>query len=154
MPISEYVKPEYDRANLPQCEWELHCRTASVVRSDARARIKRCARLPSRPRRAAPNTAAAPSISATTATKVRAGKGGPPILIAGTKPRMMSLIAKYADRWNSVWYGLPTDEFRAERSNLQQACGALGRDANEIEISAGIQISAESGQPNDDGFLY
>jgi alkanesulfonate monooxygenase SsuD/methylene tetrahydromethanopterin reductase-like flavin-dependent oxidoreductase (luciferase family) len=84
----------------------------------------------------------------------RAGKGGPPILIAGTKPRMMSLIARHADRWNSVWYGLPTDEFRAERSNLEQACAAIQRDPKEIEVSAGLQISAEAGQPNDNEWLY
>jgi alkanesulfonate monooxygenase SsuD/methylene tetrahydromethanopterin reductase-like flavin-dependent oxidoreductase (luciferase family) len=84
----------------------------------------------------------------------RAGKGGPPILIAGTKPRMLSLVARHADRWNSVWYGLPTDEFRAERSNLEQACAAIERDPKEIEVSAGLQVSADSGQPNDDEFLY
>ena len=84
----------------------------------------------------------------------RAGKGGPPILIAGTKPRMMSLVAKHADRWNSVWYGLPTDDFRAERHNLEHACGAIGRDPKEIEVSAGLQVSAESGPANDLEFLY
>jgi len=71
----------------------------------------------------------------------RAGKGGPPILIAARKPRMVSLVAKHADRWNSVWYGLPTDEFRAERRNVEQACAAIGRDPKEIEVSAGLQVS-------------
>jgi alkanesulfonate monooxygenase SsuD/methylene tetrahydromethanopterin reductase-like flavin-dependent oxidoreductase (luciferase family) len=75
----------------------------------------------------------------------RAAKGGPPILIAGTKPRMMSLIAKYADRWNSVWYGLPTDEFRGERGNLEAACAAISRDAKEIEVSAGVIVANEAG---------
>jgi alkanesulfonate monooxygenase SsuD/methylene tetrahydromethanopterin reductase-like flavin-dependent oxidoreductase (luciferase family) len=31
--------------------------------------------------------------------------GGPPILIAGKRPRMLSLVARYADRWNAAWYG-------------------------------------------------
>jgi alkanesulfonate monooxygenase SsuD/methylene tetrahydromethanopterin reductase-like flavin-dependent oxidoreductase (luciferase family) len=75
----------------------------------------------------------------------RAAKGGPPILIAGTKPRMMSLIAKYADRWNSVWYGLPTDDFRGERGNLEAACAAISRDAKEIEVSAGVIVANEAG---------
>ncbi|HEY7600143.1 MAG TPA: LLM class flavin-dependent oxidoreductase, partial [Candidatus Limnocylindrales bacterium] len=48
----------------------------------------------------------------------RSGTGGPPILIAGTRPRMMRLIAQWADRWNSVWWGLPNDQFRAERADL------------------------------------
>lgn len=69
-------------------------------------------------------------------------KNGPPILIAGSGPRMLGLTAKYADRWNSVWYGLPTDEFRGERSNLEAACRDAGRDPQTIEVSAGIQVVA------------
>ena len=65
---------------------------------------------------------------------------GPPILIAGSRPRMMSLTAKWADRWNSVWYGLPTDEFRDERTNLQAALDDAGRDRSTIEVSAGIAV--------------
>lgn len=84
----------------------------------------------------------------------RAGAGGPPILIAGSKPRMMSLIAKHADRWNSVWYGLPTDDFRNERNDLKQACAAIGRDPKSIEVSAGLQVSEDSGPANDLEFLY
>src|SRR5690242_2684121 len=70
----------------------------------------------------------------------RASKGGPPILLAGTKPRMMALIARHADRWNSVWYGEPDDVFRQERSDLEAACAAVGRDPKEIEVSAGIIV--------------
>ncbi len=66
--------------------------------------------------------------------------GGPPILIAGARPRMMSLIARWADRWNSVWYGLPTDEFRDERRDLEAACQAIGRDPGSVEVSVGIVI--------------
>ena len=65
---------------------------------------------------------------------------GPPILLAGSGPRMLGLIARHADRWNSVWYGLPTDEFRDERRRLEEACVGIGRDPKEIEVSAGIQI--------------
>jgi alkanesulfonate monooxygenase SsuD/methylene tetrahydromethanopterin reductase-like flavin-dependent oxidoreductase (luciferase family) len=84
----------------------------------------------------------------------RAGKGGPPILIAGTKPRMMSLVARHADRWNSVWYGLPTDEFRKERSDLEAACAAIGRDPKEIEVSAGLFVADESGKDNNTEQLF
>jgi len=79
----------------------------------------------------------------------RAGKGGPPILIAGTKPRMMSLVAQHADRWNSCWYGLPTDEFRKERRDLEAAIGVAGRRVQEVEVSAGVVIASESGKAND-----
>lgn len=65
---------------------------------------------------------------------------GPPILTAGSGPRMLGLTARFADRWNSVWYGLPTDEFRDERRRLEEACAAIGRDPATIEVSAGIQV--------------
>jgi alkanesulfonate monooxygenase SsuD/methylene tetrahydromethanopterin reductase-like flavin-dependent oxidoreductase (luciferase family) len=65
---------------------------------------------------------------------------GPPILTAGSGPRMLALTARFADRWNSVWYGLPTDEFRDERRRLTEACAAIGRDPASIEVSAGIQV--------------
>jgi alkanesulfonate monooxygenase SsuD/methylene tetrahydromethanopterin reductase-like flavin-dependent oxidoreductase (luciferase family) len=84
----------------------------------------------------------------------RTGKGGPPILIAGTKPRMMSLVARHADRWNSVWYGLPTAQFRQERHDLEQACGAIGRDAHQIEVSAGLIVNGDDDKPNDDEQLF
>jgi alkanesulfonate monooxygenase SsuD/methylene tetrahydromethanopterin reductase-like flavin-dependent oxidoreductase (luciferase family) len=67
-------------------------------------------------------------------------RSGPSVMIAGSKPRMLSLTARWADRWNSVWYGLPTDEFRDERGRLEQACEASGRDPRTIEVSAGIVI--------------
>jgi alkanesulfonate monooxygenase SsuD/methylene tetrahydromethanopterin reductase-like flavin-dependent oxidoreductase (luciferase family) len=66
---------------------------------------------------------------------------GPPILTAGSGPRMLALTARFADRWNSVWYGLPTDEFRDERRRLEEACAAINRDPAQIEVSAGIQVS-------------
>jgi alkanesulfonate monooxygenase SsuD/methylene tetrahydromethanopterin reductase-like flavin-dependent oxidoreductase (luciferase family) len=67
-------------------------------------------------------------------------KGGPPIMIAGRKPRMMALTARWADRWNSVWYGLPTDKFHHERADLLAACETANRDPATIEISAGLTV--------------
>jgi len=64
---------------------------------------------------------------------------------------MMSLIARWAGRWNSVWYGLPTDEFRAERADLVAACDAAGRDPKTIEVSAGIAIKDPSTLSASDG---
>ncbi len=75
---------------------------------------------------------------------------GPPILLAGRKPRMMQLTAKWADRWNSVWYGVPTDKFHDERASLVRACEEIGRDPAAIEVSAGVIITDKTNEPNDE----
>ena len=71
---------------------------------------------------------------------------GPPILIASVGPRMMSLAARWADRWNTVWYGLPNRQFHEERAALEAACDAGGRDLTDIELTAGVVVrdSAEA----------
>jgi alkanesulfonate monooxygenase SsuD/methylene tetrahydromethanopterin reductase-like flavin-dependent oxidoreductase (luciferase family) len=65
---------------------------------------------------------------------------GPPILIAATRPRMMALAARWADRYNTVWYGRPTDEFFTDRRNLEAACADAGRDATDIEVTVGLNV--------------
>lgn len=81
----------------------------------------------------------------------RADAGGPPILIAGTQPRMMRLTAEWAQRWNSVWWGLPNDEFRTEREGLIAACRDRGRDPAEIEVTVGVAVHDPAQRPaNDD----
>src|SRR5438309_6859371 len=32
-----------------------------------------------------------------------------PILVAGNKPRMLRLVARHADAWNTAWFGEPDD---------------------------------------------
>ncbi len=62
---------------------------------------------------------------------------GPPIHVAASGPRMLRLVARYADAWN--WWGWnETPERLAERmrplvDELARACEAEGRDPGEIE---------------------
>jgi alkanesulfonate monooxygenase SsuD/methylene tetrahydromethanopterin reductase-like flavin-dependent oxidoreductase (luciferase family) len=67
---------------------------------------------------------------------------GPPILIAGKQPRMMGLVARYADQWNAAWYGIPAEATElAERIARQRAaCEAEGRDADTLTLTAGIFV--------------
>jgi len=66
--------------------------------------------------------------------------GGPPILIAGSKPRMLRLTAKYADAWNTAWIGLPT--LLPERvAKLEAACVEVGRDPKSIDITVGVTVA-------------
>ena len=68
---------------------------------------------------------------------------GPPILIAGKRPRMMRLVAKHADAWNAAWYG-PREsagELEERIMLLREACAAEGRDAAEITLTVGLFVS-------------
>ncbi len=72
------------------------------------------------------------------------GRGKPPILIGGRGPRMLGLIAKYADVWNTAWFDAdPGPKFIEQRDRLREACVAQGRNPNEIEISVGMYIKAD-----------
>lgn len=68
---------------------------------------------------------------------------GPPILIAGERPRMLSLVARHADAWNGAWYG-PREaagELEDLIKRLREACVAEGRDPGEITLTAGLFVS-------------
>ena len=53
----------------------------------------------------------------------------PPITLGAHGPRMLRIVAKYADRWNS--YGT-TDEMRDRNAALDEACAEIGRDPTAI----------------------
>jgi probable F420-dependent oxidoreductase len=71
--------------------------------------------------------------------------GGPPILIAGKRPRMMSLVARHAQQWNGAWYGHPdgADELRTRLANLERALEQEGRDPASLTRTAGIFVAFE-----------
>ena len=67
---------------------------------------------------------------------------GPPILIAGKRPRMLRLAARHADAWNAAWYGRREEAKELERriAALHEACSEVGRDPDEISLSAGLFV--------------
>jgi alkanesulfonate monooxygenase SsuD/methylene tetrahydromethanopterin reductase-like flavin-dependent oxidoreductase (luciferase family) len=69
--------------------------------------------------------------------------GGPPIMIAGKRPRMMRLVARFADEWNAAWYGMPQEATElAERIARQRAaCEVEGRVPASLALSAGIFVA-------------
>jgi alkanesulfonate monooxygenase SsuD/methylene tetrahydromethanopterin reductase-like flavin-dependent oxidoreductase (luciferase family) len=78
---------------------------------------------------------------------------GPPILIAGKQPRMMSLVARHADQWNAAWYGMPDEATElAERIARQRAaCEAEGRNPDTLQLTAGIYVAFPHLLPDGDG---
>ena len=65
--------------------------------------------------------------------------GGPPIWIGAKGPRMLGLIAKYADAYNSVWHSDVSQT--AERfANMDAACRAAGRDPATLMRTSGSNV--------------
>ena len=51
---------------------------------------------------------------------------------------MHGLTAKWADSWNTAWYGLPDDRFRERVEGMDAALAAAGRDPADLERTVGI----------------
>src|SRR6266550_4322433 len=64
---------------------------------------------------------------------------GPRILIGARRPRMLQLVARYADAWNTAWH-TDTAIVKERYEPLAQACTAIGRDPATIEITVGTEV--------------
>ncbi len=61
---------------------------------------------------------------------------GPPIWIGASKPRMLRLVAEFADAWNTVWHPQPSG-VAEQYPKLLDACKEVGRDPATIDLTAG-----------------
>jgi alkanesulfonate monooxygenase SsuD/methylene tetrahydromethanopterin reductase-like flavin-dependent oxidoreductase (luciferase family) len=93
-------------------------------------------------------------VSARDAVLLPAGPrpGGIPILIAAKRPRMLSLTARYADRWNAAWYGRweDADELRVRLANLRAALDRAGRDPATLSITVGLDVAFPALAPDEE----
>ena len=64
---------------------------------------------------------------------------GPPLLLAGTRPRMLSLVAQYADAWNTAWHHVPSSVV-SRLESVRAACAAAGRDPATLQLSASVAV--------------
>ena len=67
------------------------------------------------------------------------GRATMPILIAGKGPRMLSLVARHADAWNTAWLGT-VDGLPARVAPLHAALEEAGRDPATLEITVGVSV--------------
>jgi alkanesulfonate monooxygenase SsuD/methylene tetrahydromethanopterin reductase-like flavin-dependent oxidoreductase (luciferase family) len=73
-----------------------------------------------------------------------------PLLIASKGPRMLRLTARYADAWNTAWFGVPNDELRQRVKQIDAALEAEERERGSLRRTVGItvrdpdQLAAES----------
>ena len=64
---------------------------------------------------------------------------GPRILIGARRPRMLQLVARYADEWNTAWHMDPAI-VQERYEGLVQACAEVGRDPATIELTVGTEV--------------
>ncbi len=65
---------------------------------------------------------------------------GIPLLIGASKPRMLRLVARYADQWNTAWLGGP-QELPERLTRIRAACTAVGRDPATLAVTVGVQVA-------------
>jgi probable F420-dependent oxidoreductase len=63
-----------------------------------------------------------------------------PVLVAAVRPRMLRLTARYADAWNTAWFGGPDERLRERLEHLDAALAAEGRDPETLERTVGIEV--------------
>ncbi|TDW89942.1 putative F420-dependent oxidoreductase [Kribbella pratensis] len=63
-----------------------------------------------------------------------------PILVAGHRPRMMQLVAQWADAWNTAWYGAPNLQVEERLEALRQALVTANRPQEAVARTAGIIV--------------
>lgn len=67
-------------------------------------------------------------------------EGGAPILVGSSGDRMLGIIAKYADAWNTVWHA-DTSRIPDLLAKVDAACEKAGRDPKSLIRTAGGNIA-------------
>jgi alkanesulfonate monooxygenase SsuD/methylene tetrahydromethanopterin reductase-like flavin-dependent oxidoreductase (luciferase family) len=70
-----------------------------------------------------------------------------PILIAGNKPRMLRLTARYADAWNTAWFWEPNQKLHDRLAAFDEALAEEGRAVSAVRRTVGIEVH-EADQPS------
>jgi alkanesulfonate monooxygenase SsuD/methylene tetrahydromethanopterin reductase-like flavin-dependent oxidoreductase (luciferase family) len=63
-----------------------------------------------------------------------------PILVAAQGRRMLRLTARYADAWNTAWFGLPDELLHRRLAELHAALEAAGRDPATLRQTVGMEV--------------
>ena len=66
-----------------------------------------------------------------------------PIMVAAGRPRMMRATARFADQWQTAWFGRPDANYRTELDAFRAACDAEGRDPATVELTVGVNAGGD-----------
>ena len=53
---------------------------------------------------------------------------------------MLRLTARYADAWNTAWFGRPGEQLRQQLASFNEALDAEGREPAAVERTVGVTI--------------
>lgn len=67
---------------------------------------------------------------------------GPPILVGSTSPRMLGILVRYADAWNTVWHK-SAGVIPPKIEQVRRACEDYGRDFATMVLTAGGNIAMD-----------
>ena len=56
---------------------------------------------------------------------------------------MMRATARFADQWQTAWFGRPDANYRTELDAFRVACDAEGRDPATVELTVGINLGGD-----------
>lgn len=73
-----------------------------------------------------------------------------PILIAAKGPRMLRLTARYADAWNTGWYGMPDERVRQRVADLDAALDAEGRERASLRRTVALTVRESQPEKEED----
>jgi alkanesulfonate monooxygenase SsuD/methylene tetrahydromethanopterin reductase-like flavin-dependent oxidoreductase (luciferase family) len=73
-----------------------------------------------------------------------------PILVAANRPRMLRLTARYADAWNTAWFGYPDDRLRQRLADLDAALAAEARDPATLRRTIGVRVQDRDATASDE----
>lgn len=65
---------------------------------------------------------------------------GIPLLIGAGRPRMLRLVARYADQWNTAWLG-DAQQLAERLSRIHAACADVGRDPATLAVTVGVSVA-------------